>query len=785
MTGEALFSSLRPRVRAQNFSFFYNSELTAPNAASHVSNQVRFSYGRTRLRFDQVTNRLRFGDARDAVTLLPTAFSGTPFLLDAPVIMNITQPATNGIPNTGPINYNYNRNAQRDITPAAAFGPLGQVIISGFSPLGVDVYNFPQRRVNNTYQLADQLTWRFNNHNLAFGTDNRRSELNSDLPRVARPIAVFQGAPRLAFVSNQFVPLAAGARVPFVRPEDLAATSAASSFFLTLNNNGRRDANINLRYYQLNFFAQDEWRLHPRLSLSYGLRYEYNTPPREINGLIEQTFTDPALNLVGARGLAQFIDGRTRIFESDRNNLAPRLSLAYSPNWFGRERVTVMRAGYGLFYDQTLGAVVSQSRNVFPSFLTLNFGGLKNQFQENVLDYKNPVVEAIIGNNAVTAPGTINQLNPATPLNQTLLTTLQNFFPSALSLTLPRRQLPTPMAHHFTAAVEQQLGRTLTVSAAYVGTLGRNLLRFTTPNLGPGTVIVPTRFDSLGRIDPLTLMRINLPQLSGRILTPGAALGAPISQLSSRPVPDAGAVNLFETTGKSHYNSLQLQLRGRFRQSWEYQASYTFSSARDDVSDVFDLAGAPALPQNSLTFVGERGPANFDVRHRLTYYFVYNFSDLSAARWRWLLNGLQLASLGSAQTGQPFTVNSIFDVNLDGNLTDRLDTTQGLIVTGERRQPLRLVTSESTTLLAAPGQDGRLGRNTFRAGSVLDLDLAVIKNFSLRGGQKLNLRVDIFNFINRANFGIPVRWLEAPGFGQATQTVIPGRRIQVSLKYSF
>jgi hypothetical protein len=87
--------------------------------------------------------------------------------------------------------------------------------------------------------------------------------------------------------------------------------------------------------------------------------------------------------------------------------------------------------------------------------------------------------------------------------------------------------------------------------------------------------------------------------------------------------------------------------------------------------------------------------------------------------------------------------------------------------------------------LAAVGQDGRIGRNSFRGSNLLDLNLGVIKNFWIKSNQNLALRMDVFNFINRANFGIPVRQLEAPGFGRATDTVTPARRIQFALKYSF
>jgi hypothetical protein len=216
-----------------------------------------------------------------------------------------------------------------------------------------------------------------------------------------------------------------------------------------------------------------------------------------------------------------------------------------------------------------------------------------------------------------------------------------------------------------------------------------------------------------------------------------------------------------------------------------YQFAYSYARAEDDVSDVFDVAGAPALPQNSRAFAGERGRANFDAPHRFTYYFVYDAPEIKGNRAaRFFLNGLQLSGAGSVQSGQPFTVNSIYDVNLDGNLTDRLNTLNGLTVTGDRRQPLR-VTGDGLALLAPIGRDGGLGRNTFRAGNFVDVNFAVSKNFTLWRQHLLQLRADIFNAVNRANFGVPARMLGAVGFGQAVETVTPGRRLQFALKYLF
>lgn len=257
--------------------------------------------------------------------------------------------------------------------------------------------------------------------------------------------------------------------------------------------------------------------------------------------------------------------------------------------------------------------------------------------------------------------------------------------------------------------------------------------------------------------------------------------------MSGRPVPTVGGVNIFETSANSRYDALQLELRGRAWRAMQYYASYSLSDAKDDVSDVFDLAGASALPQNSLTRSGERGAANFDARHRFTYNFVFDVAGrrMNNALLRFLFSDFQFASIGRFQTGQPFTVNSIFDVNLDGNLTDRLNTTDGIVLTGDRGQPISLTTSNLAPLLAPVGQDGRVGRNTFRAGNLLDLDLSFNKSFAFTDRYKVALRMDVFNFINRDNFGIPVRYLEAPGFGRATDTVTPGRRVQMSVKLHF
>ena len=559
-----------------------------------------------------------------------------------------------------------------------------------------------------------------------------------------------------------------------------------------------------------------------------------------MNQLIEQTFRAPELSLLA--GLQDnFLKNRKGIFDPDRNNFAPRLGLAYAHNFFGQQ-TTVLRAGYGLFYDQALGAVVSQSRNVFPNFLTLNTGGGTNMirgplgFGAGVFTVFNSgfALPLTAGDSngycfaprlssgacppgqfaTLVVPGTLNQFNRAEfdRLSggkgiETLVTSFASSFSNEFGFTLPANKLPMPLAHQYSFTVEQSLGVNWVATAAYVGTQGRNLLRLTTPNLGPNLFVPTVGFDFI----PFT-PKLNVPHVAGYRATPGQQfrpLGTQTPNLDcqrnpgnvfclrpvgGRPVNGLGAVFIYETTGESRYDSLQLQLRGRFRTALQLQVAYTFGKALDEVSDVFDLAGAPALPQRSCKqgesncdYADERGVANFDVRHRLAYGFTYRlprFSTRSQA-YRLFLGGFELAGAGQFQTGQPFTVSSLNDYNLDGNLTDRPNSVLAIKATSNRSRPFERTSNNPGDFYGTLGGNGAVGRNTLRASNFLLLNLALIKNFALTERQAMTLRVEAFNFIDRANFGVPVRFLEVDWFGKATDTVTPGRRIQFALKYSF
>jgi hypothetical protein len=679
----AVRSSLLERTRSHNVALSLNQSV-----GERVSNQVRFSFGRTSLAFDEV--------------------AGSPFVFE---------------------------------TEFGTSGPIGRLLIVPYSPLGVDPFTFPQGRANNTFQIADTLVYARGGHTLKLGADVRRVQLNSFLDRNYRAQVSFTPGFVLRFddAGNPETTVESGL--------GLAALGAPSDIFQSLALTP--DSHLALRFVETNLFVHDTWRVHPRVTVTLGLRYEYNTVPEDATGRLERALAltsadfardadDPAEDFFfdALEAQRRVLGGRERIYDPDRNNVAPRVGVAWDLTGDGRAS---LRAGYGLYYDTILGTVVSQSRNVFPAFLPVNLG--TGVLFPGILS-ANPVFLGLV------APGTLNTLPVAPADLPRVLGELLFVNGFDIAFTLPEKRLRTPYVHHYALTLERALGDRYVAAASYAGTGGRKLLRPRTPNGGQFTTLLVA------------------PQFGG---------AAP---QVIRPDRDLGAYTIVESSARSSYNALELSLERRPAGGLGFHVAYTYAHAIDELSDVFDLAGAFALAQDELGREGglraERGDANFDVRHRFTAAWLYE-----------LFGGYELAGVATLQTGQPFTVNTSVDVNLDGNLTDRLATAEGL----ERRDegPVRLVLAPgvSPASLLPIDRAGAVGRNTFRARGVASVDLALGKRFELGGGRSATVRLEAFNVFNRTHFGIPVRLLEAPGFGRSTYTTLPARTLQLAVRYSF
>jgi len=385
---------------------------------------------------------------------------------------------------------------------------------------------------------------------------------------------------------------------------------------------------------------------------------------------------------------------------------------------------------------------------------------------------------------------------------------------SSLNLIQPSANLDNPYSLQYGLTIDQRLTNELSLSVAYVGTQGRHLLQVTTPD---APVVNLLSINSVTAMPNASMSYFPVFTACSSVVgqSTSATTGCIANSGTSTTLrPDTNVQltrTLLQSTADSGYNSLQLQLRSRPHWNLQFGSAFTWSHSIDNASDFFDTANGPALAQDSFNS-SERASSDFDARHRLALYFLWTTPDAAPRVFR----NVQLSGVFAAQTGQPFTVTSAIDINQDGNLSDRLNTTyldaaNHLSTSSDRRIPL-VLTGNPLSLLSATEQalaaqglptssagdcfnpntevnqcDGAVGRNTFRAPSNNNLDLAVSRRFKLPSvdGRYVQVRVETFNLLNRAQFGIPVRILEAPGFGASVNTTAPNRIVQVAMRVVF
>jgi hypothetical protein len=260
--------------------------------------------------------------------------------------------------------------------------------------------------------------------------------------------------------------------------------------------------------------------------------------------------------------------------------------------------------------------------------------------------------------------------------------------------------------------------------------------------------------------------------------------------------PFFGYAQLFqaEDTISSNYNSLQAKVDKRFSHGLSFLMSYTWSKSIDGAS-VFFGSGANAttiFPQNNYNLRAERGNSDFDIRHRLSWSFLYEIPTVRKLPTV-LGKGWQLGSILSLQTGQPFSVLTGQDNSSTGLGNDRPD------LIGDPNAGPHTVQSWFNTAAFTPNAVltfGNAGRNIVVGPGFRNFDFSVLKTTPLRENVKLQFRAEFFNITNHPNLALPSNILAAPNFGALFQTPDAAqnnvglgsggpRLIQLAMKLSF
>jgi hypothetical protein len=241
-----------------------------------------------------------------------------------------------------------------------------------------------------------------------------------------------------------------------------------------------------------------------------------------------------------------------------------------------------------------------------------------------------------------------------------------------------------------------------------------------------------------------------------------------------RPIPELGPIRSIRFDGKSIYHGLTVKAEQRFRRNYAYTVAYTLSHSKDDASSPGPTEAETNFPQNVRNIFDETGEwarSSFDHRHAVVISGTYQPPG-------WRFNGVLIA-----QSGAPFTVNLGVDrANIGAGPAQRPDQVRDPNLSSGRAPEQWFDTA--AFVLPAPFTFGNAPRNSVIGPGYVSLDVAVAKTFLLGGRRAFEIRWEIFNALNRANFDLPNRIFGTDNFGRIFSAKNP-REMQLGVKLTF
>jgi|CXWL01.1.fsa_nt_gi outer membrane receptor protein involved in Fe transport len=678
--------------------------------------------------------------------------------------------------------------------------------------------NLPQGRIVDVYQFSDKLNWNVGSHSLTMGADIRK--LKNSVPFLPN----INGVLRFNSVAN--------------------VVSGVPGGGVTL-----ADGKPDLQYTQLDrfFFFQDDWRVKSNLMLNLGIRYEFSGQP--INRIFDVT-SEREANASTAL-YRQNLPLEARIvpkLPADKNNFAPRLGFAWSPNFgdgrfarflFGEKDATVLRGGYSIAYDAVFYNIMLNISTSAPTVIL-------DTFATTIAAPNNPIGSAV--RSAYTANLRRNTFDPRL-LAQTDVTT----------------DFHNPYTMQYSFGLQRQINDSNVFEIRYVGNLGRDL--FQTVNSNPSYANLYNGFSianfAIGGAAPTTLVLPNFRSLLNGAPAPQTCVNDPATAdneaaCNGRLLAGRGLIRSRTNTGESRYDSLQTRYNGRFlNKNLNFGASYTYSRAKDNASEVFSF-GENAVAQNPFDVgAGEYGTSGFDRPHAFSMNFIYDVpfhKDQSGFVGKllggWQINGTyNLASgrnytpeqfrnsqVGAFASGyidgafantfigldnlRPFVGNPSVDprrvgiTNIDARLMGLLGPTTAIsstgfyllndlnrVVGGARvltpvtPNDVRFIYNGPGAALAFGTPFGNAGRNSVKGIALNQMNMGVFKTTSITERVRVQLRAEAFNVLNHptSGFGVaagaslPTLTLESAGvgFGDPSFSNLSSRRVQLGLRILF
>jgi len=529
----------------------------------------------------------------------------------------------------------------------------------------------------------------------------------------------------------------------------------------------------NNQYNEMAFYGNDTWKIRPRLTLNLGLRWDYFGVQHNKDQSLDSNFYPGT----GATVEEQFANGKLllakdsplgRLWKQDKNNFGPRLGIAWDVFGDGK---TSLRGGYGISYERNFGNVTFNVIQNPPNYAVVSLAGGGAPI---VSDNFGPFAT---GSGLVTLPrATVRGVDP---------------------------NIDTAYVHFWSASLEHEFMGTYVVKAEYSASAGRDLYSISRRNNYASAVAYGLPFN------------------------PAAVIGVQPSNNSAYSNPQYGLINERANGGRSNYNGLTLSVETRAiaNTGLQFEAKYTYSHALDNLSSTFAETPGDTAGSGNLGFLDPNNPdldyasAAFDVRHRFVSSGIWEipFAKKTEGAAKYALDGWQISYIYTAHTGSPFTefdcswgiVSCIRALNAgniqtQGFANPRADSTtpntfafydftnqlgQAGTFTGGNPAATAYITSNIFGVPAGadygPFPTNMIGRNTFRAPGVWNLDGQISKRINLTERYGLQFRAEFYNVFNHANLLLNNGTTDISS-SDTVQAYRSGRRnIQLALKFTF
>lgn len=591
--------------------------------------------------------------------------------------------------------------------PAPQFQETG-ISVTSYSGWGSGGTQPPGNWRRDNYDISDIVSWNRGSHAMHFGalyTPYTRFDSNTGYQE--EPLLTFTGSA----TGNGLADLLLGRVNTF--------TQTAGKVKFTRGNG-------------LNSFFQDNWRVHPRLTLNLGLRWEpflpYSDPvAQQVGGYIpgyhSQRFPNAPTGLVFAGDPGFPSSGLSK----GLNNFAPRLGFAWTA--IAGKHSTTVRGGWGRFY-------------------ILPFARLYNNFVQNAPFSPSVSLFGVSLADPFGSSGTQNPFPPFAPVRPTA--SAQFSLPITYQFFDPNWHIGHTNSWNFT--IEHQLASSLVARFAYVGTAGRDLQYFR-------------------ELDPAVY-----------------GTGATTANTNARRPLAPSYASMIEMTnnGYSNYHALQVTLEKRFSHQLMFVTHYTFSKSLDNESVEAQFTTSSPNPYSTTS---NYGLSDFYTPHNFSFWSVWQAPALlNSSRWmRVPFGGWQSSGIWSWRSGTPFNVTSGQDRSFSGVGLDRADVVGNPAISGDRTRA-QIVSQYFNTAaftLNAPGTFGNVPRNYLTGPRYFNVDFSMQKSFQPFERYQVTLRGDFFNVFNNVHFNAPGASVSSTStFGKISSAGDP-RILQIALRVHF